>query len=138
MTNEEKRSSSAERLMTVTGKLPKLSSKNFNRLSVYLTQGNTIVSQSPVNAGGGFQVHVVPHLAGDPAVFAVLGPKGLNSRSLASHSELPRIAISSARKAEGGALEINFANLKLNDEFFEPWWVWCREYTQRPQRKKSN
>ena len=116
-------------LVTVKGKLPALSSKNLNRLSVFLTQGNTILSESPVSAGGAFQFHVVPHLADESAVFAVLGPKGLDSPSLASHTDLPRIALSSARKHESGGINVDFASLNISDKLIDPWWIWCPEYT---------
>src|SRR5579864_394112 len=125
---QKNQSASLERLVAVTGKLPKLSSKNLNRLSVYLVQGNTIHSESPVSAGGSFQVHVAPQIARDAAIFAVLGPKGLDSQSLASHADLPRIALS-AEKLENGAVNVNFAKLKITDELIDPWWLWCREYT---------
>ena len=113
----------------VTGKLPALNSKNLNRLSVFLVQGNTILSEAPVTPSGSFQFHVAPHLASESGVFAVLGPKGLDSQSLASHTDLPRIALSSVKRHERGGISLDFAHLKISDELINPWWIWCREYT---------
>ncbi len=112
--------------VNVTGKLPSLSAKNLKRLSVYLTQGNTILSESPVSASGTFQFHIAPQLEAD--AFAVLAPRGLDSQSLASHSDLPSIALSSAGKLHGG-ISLDFAGLDINDKLIDLWWIWCREYT---------
>ncbi len=119
----------AAAFIPVTGKLPALSSKNLNRLSVYLTRANTILSEAPVSARGTFHLYVAPHLAHQHGVFAVLGPKGLDSESLASHSELPRIALSSAAGLKHGGLNLDFAALNISNEIIDPWWLWCREYT---------
>lgn len=119
----------APRLVSVTGKLPELSSKNLKRLSVFLTQGNTVLREAAVSARGTFQFHVVPQVAGDAAVSVVLGPKGLDSQSLSIHSDLPRIALTNARKHEGAEIRIDFASLEISDKLIEPWWLWCREYT---------
>lgn len=115
-------------LVAVTGKLPALSSKSLRRISAFLVRGNTIVSESSVSASGTFQFHVVPQLASDPTVFAVLGPKGLDSQSLANHPDLPRVALS-ARKLEGNSISLDFADLNISDKLIDPWWIWCREYT---------
>lgn len=117
------------RLVPVTGKLPALSSKNLKRISLYLVQGKTVVSEAAVSNSGTFQFHVVPKIANDPTVFAVLGPKGLDSQSLASHSDLPRMAVTSGRKHEGGGIKIDFSNQQISDIVIDPWWLWCREYT---------
>jgi hypothetical protein len=129
MKETQKNSSANTGLVAVTGKLPALSSKNLKRISVFLMQGSTILSESPASAKGHFQFHVAPQLARDATVFAVLGPKGLDSQSLASKSDLPRIALSSARKIESGGLNVDFSNLNINDKLIDPWWIWCREYT---------
>jgi len=118
----------AAAFVTVTGKLPALSPKNLKRLSVFLTQRNTILSESSVSASSSFQFHVAPPLASDPAIFVVLGPKGLDSQSLASQPALPRVALSSAGKLHGG-INVDFSGLNINDKLVEPWWIWCREYT---------
>lgn len=122
-------SANAEKLVAVTGKLPTLSSKNLNRVSVYLIHGNKILSEVPVSAGRSFQVHLAPKVASQESTFAVLGPKGLDSQSLASHTDLPRIALTNAKGIESGAINIDFASLNINDKTIEPWWSWCREYT---------
>ncbi len=127
-TTEDTRDQAA-RLVSVTGKLPDLSSKNLKRLSVFLTQGNTILGEAAVSASGTFQFHVVPKLASEPAVFVVLGPKGLDSQSLASHADLPRIALAKARQHEAGGIKVDFASLEISDKLIDPWWIWCREYT---------
>jgi hypothetical protein len=113
----------------VTGKLHAVSSKNLKRLSVFLTQGNTILSEAPVSAGGGFHLYVAPHLASESGVFAVLGPKGLDSASLASHADLPRIALSSATTVKHSGLSVDFAAHNISNESIDSWWTWCREYT---------
>ncbi len=119
----------AVRLVSVTGKLPALSSKNLKRIAVFLTQGKKIISEAAVGAGGAFQFHVTPQLASDHSVSAVLGPQGLDSQSLESHTDLPRIALTNAGRTNTGALNIDFATLNVNDKLLEPWWIWCREYT---------
>ncbi|MGD0011867.1 MAG: hypothetical protein ABSE93_25420 [Terriglobia bacterium] len=116
-------------LVPVIGKLPPLSSKNLNRLAVFLVQGNKVLSETPVKANGTFQLHVVPQLARDPSVYAVLGPKGLDPQSLAAHADLPRLSLASARGHEKGAVSLDFAELNIDDEFIDIWWIWCREYT---------
>jgi hypothetical protein len=90
-------------LVPVTGKVPALSSKNLKRLSVFLTQGRNILSESGLSASGSFQIHVAPQLARDHDVFAVLGPKGLDAQSLANHTDLPRVALSTSHKHETAA-----------------------------------
>ncbi len=112
---------------TVTGTLRHISHKNLKRLSVFLTQGDKILSESPLNVHGTFQLHVAPKLASEPGVFAVVAPKGVDSQSLASRSDLPAVALYSAPKLEGGNIYVDFAG--LNDELIDPWWIWCREYT---------
>jgi hypothetical protein len=119
----------AERFINVTGKLPSLTPKNLNRLSVFLTQEGAILSESPLSASGTFQFHVAPHLADDSTVFAVLGPKGSDAESLAEHADLPRAAISSGRKLENSNIKLEFAGYEINDKLIDPWWIWCREYT---------
>lgn len=116
-------------LVSVIGKLPALKAKNLNRLSIFLTRGNTILGESPVSAKGTFQLHVVPQLASESGVFAVLGPKGMDSQVLASHTNLPRIALSSAKTLENGGVSVDFSSFKITDELIDPWWIWCREYT---------
>jgi hypothetical protein len=127
--NEKKAASHAAGLVAVTGKLPALSSKNLKRLSVFLTQGRTILGESALNASGAFQIHVAPQLASDPTVFVVLGPKGLDSQSLADHADLPRVALSASRKLESGGVQADFSGLNISDKLIDPWWIWCREYT---------
>jgi hypothetical protein len=119
----------AARMVAVTGKIPAISSRNSKRLTVFLVEKNTILSQSPVGEGGTFQFHIAKHLASAPGVFAVLGPKGLDSESLASRAELPRVALASGNRHESGAIEVSFSAEKISDELIEPWWLWCREYT---------
>ena len=121
-------SGSVTALTRVTGKLPTLSTKNFARLSVFLAQGSTIVSESPVGPAGGFEFRVVRELAGAENLIAVLGPKGLDSQALSSHPELPRAALRSG-KDKANSLHVDFTNLGITDELLEPWWIWCREYT---------
>jgi hypothetical protein len=122
----------------VSGKLPALSPKNLKRLSVFLTRGNTILSEAPVNSGGAFHLYVAPDLAKEAGVSAVLGPRGLDSQSLAAHSELPRIALSSATEVRHGGLNVDFAALHISDELIDPWWIWCREYTVSGTLETSN
>jgi hypothetical protein len=118
------------RLVTVTGKLPTLSATNRNRLAVYLVQNNTVLSQSQLNSTGTFQFHVAPHLATAHAgVSVVLGPKGLDPQSLASHTDLPRAALASTGKQVSGAIDIDFTAQKISDDIIDRWWFWCREYT---------
>jgi len=126
---EKDQPSRSARLVTVTGKLPSLSAKNLARLSVFLTQGNKILSEAPVSAKGAFQFHVVPHLVSEGNVSAVLGPRGVDSQTLASHATLPRVALSTVRKGHGGAVTLDFAGLKISDELIDPWWLWCHGYT---------
>lgn len=117
------------RLVAVTGKIPTISSRNRKRLSVYLVQNSTVLGQSALGAGGTFQFHVAKHLAAASDVFVVLGPKGLDSQSLASHADLPRVALASNEREASGAIYVNFADQKITDELIDLWWIWCREYT---------
>jgi hypothetical protein len=119
----------AARLVAVTGKVPAISSRNRKRISVFLVEKNTILSQSPVGEGGTFQFHVAKHLAGASGIFAVLGPKGLDGESLATRSDLPRVALASGNRHESGPIELSFAGERINDEVIDLWWIWCREYT---------
>jgi len=129
MNEQQKTPGQTAAFVPVTGRLHALSSRNRNRVSVFLVQGNKIVSEAPVSAQGTFQFHVAPHLASEPGVFVVLGPKGLDSQSLASHADLPRMALSSAARHEHRGISVDFASLKISDELIDPWWIWCREYT---------
>ena len=118
-----------QRLVSVAGKLPPLSAKNLKRLSVFLVRGSNILDEAPVSADGTFQFHVTPQLADEAGVSAVLGPQGLDSQSMASHTDLPRMAIAAARTPESGVIHLDFAKLNVNDQLIDPWWIWCREYT---------
>jgi hypothetical protein len=122
-------SSAAERFVNVTGKLPNLSSKNLNRLSVFLIKDNSVLSESPLGSHGTFQFHIAPDLANHSGVYAVLGPKGMDAQSLASHGDLPAVAITSAEKHDRGGIKLEFAGSEINDELIDRWWIWCREYT---------
>jgi len=122
-------SQSREALVPVTGKLKHLSAKNLARLSVFLVEGSKVLGETPVASNGTFQFHVAKTLASQPGVDVVLGPKGLDPRSLAGHSELPRLPLHSTLRSEHGAILANFSHLKINDELIDPWWIWCREYT---------
>ena len=119
----------AGRLVAVTGKLPALNAANRKRLSVFLVQNDTVLGQSQLNSNGAFQFHVAKHLHGEAGVFVVLGPKGLDAQSLASHTDLPRVALASAEREENGTLHVDFSAHKINDELIDRWWIWCREYT---------
>ena len=119
----------AGRLVAVTGKIPAISSRNRKRLSVFLVHNATVLGQSPLSAGGTFQFHVAKHLASASGVFVVLGPKGLDTQSLASHADLPRVALASNEREASGAIYVDFAAEKISDELIDLWWIWCREYT---------
>jgi len=130
MTYEEKCTPEHHKgFVAVTGKLPALSSKNLSRVSVFLVKRNAVLSESPVNAGGTFQFHVAPHLANAQDAFVVLGPKGADEQTLASHADLPRVALANAYKQEHGGLNVEFAGQRISDEIIDLWWIWCREYT---------
>ena len=130
MTHREKHSSSrSERFVDMTGKLPKLSSKNISRLAVFLVRDDAILSESPLSASGTFQFQMAPHLASDSGVYAVLGPKGMDAQSLATHSDLPAVAVTSASKLDRGGFNLQFPESEISDELIDPWWEWCREYT---------
>ncbi len=113
----------------VTGKLPALGPTNRQRVAVFLMKGNTVIAQTPVTTAGTFQLYVAPQLASEPGVSVVLGPKGADSQTLATHPDLPRIGLSSVHKQEGGGIDVNFSRLNVDDKLIDPWWIWCREYT---------
>jgi hypothetical protein len=119
----------ASRLVAVTGRLTEISASNRKRLSLFLVENTTVLSQSALSAAGTFQFHVAKHLAEASGVFVVLGPKGLDTASLASHADLPRVALASAARSENGIIHVDFSALKINDKLIDPWWIWCREYT---------
>jgi len=129
MKDEQNHAPAHAAFVPVTGKLPALNSTNLNRLSVFLTRGKTVLSEAPVSAAGTFHLYVAPHLTEEPGVFIVLGPKGSDAQSLATHADLPRVALGTAKRAEHGALEVDFSGVKISDEIIDPWWIWCREYT---------
>jgi len=135
--NEEKDRKPAQgSSTTVAGKLPKLSAENLKRLSVYVVQGSDVLLQSPVSANGSFQFRLTGIVI-DPCIFVLLGPKGLDARTLLAKTELPRVSLESAKSSKGvtaresksGVLNVDFSNANINDKLVELWWLWCRAYT---------
>ncbi len=127
--NQQNSPAHAGRLVAVTGKIPAISSRNRNRLSAFLVHNATVLGHSPLSTGGTFQFHVAKHLASEPGVFVVLGPKGLDNQLLASHADLPRVALASNEREANGAIYVDFAAEKISAEGIDLWWIWCREYT---------
>ena len=127
---ESSKPSQSASSMTVTGKLPKLSASNLGRIAAFLVQGNNVLMQSPVTANGSFQVRVGGLIAIDPCLYVVLGPKGLDEKTLLARTDLPRLSLSAdrAREASKGALTLDFTKL-VDDKIVEAWWIWCRPYT---------
>ena len=116
----------ANALVGVSGKLGAVSVENRRRLSAFLVRGGTVFAEAPVNRHGVFRFHLASDLARAKDVFAVLGPKGMDTRALAGRTDLPRVALSAAHTQDGGAVTVEFP---IDDELIDPWWIWCRDYT---------
>ena len=117
------------RFIAVSGKVAKLSAKNFARMSVYLTENGQVALEAPISVGGGFQFEASRKMAESAGARLVLGPRGLDAQGLGEHPQLPSVSLASARRESNGAVVENFAAAKLSDEIVDPWWIWCREYT---------
>ncbi len=117
----------AGRFIPVSGRLSRLNADNRRRAAVYLTRGALILSEAPLNSGGAFRFHLAAHLADSADVFAIVGPKGMDARSLAGRDDLPRLALSTGRRGDGGEILIDFED--IDDALIDLWWIWCRDYT---------
>jgi hypothetical protein len=122
--------------VTVVGKLPTLSKTNLNRISAFLVQDQTLVTEAPVSAGGTFQFRLLPPIVFNPCWIVILGPRGLDVQTLLSRTELPRLSLASAasnlantRDAKGGTITLDFTKLDVSDKIIDLWWIWCRTYT---------
>src|SRR5271165_3437171 len=134
--NENSPSAQARPPITVVGKLPKLSSNNLARMAAFLVQGNDVIAQSPVTANG-FRFRLAGSIAFNPCLLVILGPKGLNERTLLARTDLPSLplAADSARKAHtkeasrSEVVTLDFTSQHVNDKLVDAWWHWCRTYT---------
>jgi len=122
--------------VTVVGKLPTLSKTNLNRISAFLVQDQTLVTEAPVSVGGTFQFRLLPPIVFNPCWIVILGPRGLDVQTLLSRTELPRLSLASAasnlantREAKGGTITLDFTKLDVSDKIIDLWWIWCRTYT---------
>lgn len=115
-------------IVTVSGQLPKIKESSVRRLAVYVVSGREVLSASPVTGAGTFQLHVVHALVAHEGASAVLGPKGLDPQALLQRTDLPRLALSSAKSAGHNAYTLDVSALNVSDRLIDPWWIWCREY----------
>src|ERR1700749_3856034 len=122
--------------VTVVGKLPTLSKNNLNRISAFLVQDQTLLTEAPVTAAGTFQFRLLPPIVFNPCWIVILGPRGLDVQTLLSRTELPRLPLgsgasnlASAREGKASTITLDFTKLNVTDKIIDLWWIWCRTYT---------
>ncbi len=122
---------SASEVLILKGTLPKIKKEDAVRLAAYLTQGDKVIAQTPIEANGQFQMPVNRSALTDKSGFAteaIIGPAGMG-QYLDPSRNLQRVELNADLSQRATAnYELPLDQIDSSEAVPRIWWGWCRNY----------